>query len=168
VNDDIRIESLQREHAVDRFECGQPDLDRFLVRFAFQAQQANASRAYVALNSETVIGYYTLVVGHVLHEQAPERLSKGLARHPIPLVVLARLAVHRGWQGRGIGAGLLRAAMERTLQIAEIAGVRALAVNAKDDAAVSFYARYGFIPSPIDPLHLYLLLKDVQRVRRTK
>ena len=145
MNDDIHIESLQRAHAVDQFECGQPDLDRFLVRFAFQAQQANASRTYVALNNETVIGYYTLVVGHVLHEQAPERLSKGLARHPIPLVVLARLAVHRDWQGRGIGAGLLRAAMERTLQIAEIAGVRALAVNAKDDAAVSFYARYGFI-----------------------
>lgn len=166
MNDDIHIESLQRAHAVDQFECGQPDLDRFLVRFAFQAQQANASRTYVALNNETVIGYYTLVVGHVLHEQAPERLSKGLARHPIPLVVLARLAVHRDWQGRGIGAGLLRAAMERTLQIAEIAGVRALAVNAKDDAAVSFYARYGFMPSPIDPLHLYLLLKDVQRILR--
>ena len=166
MNDDIHIESLQRAHAVDQFECGQPDLDRFLVRFAFQAQQANASRTYVALNNETVIGYYTLVVGHVLHEQAPERLSKGLARHPIPLVVLERLAVHRDWQGRGIGAGLLRAAMERTLQIAEIAGVRALAVNAKDDAAVSFYARYGFMPSPIDPLHLYLLLKDVQRILR--
>jgi GNAT superfamily N-acetyltransferase len=166
VSVDIHVEALSRDHAADQFTCGQEDLDRFLTRFAIQAQQANASRTYVALKDRAVIGYYTLVVGHVLHEQAPERMSKGLARHPIPLVVLARLAVHKDWQGHGIGGGLLRAAMERTLQISEMAGVRALAVNAKDEAAASFYAQYGLLPSPVDPLHMYLLLKDIQRQLR--
>jgi len=166
VNGNISIEGLRRDHSVEGFDCGQADLNRFLVVHAFQSQQANAARTYVALNDGTVIGYHTLVAGHVVHLEAPERVSKGLARHPIPLIVLARLAVAREWHGRGIGAGLLRHAMERTLQIAELAGVRALAVNAKGDAAASFYARFGFIPSPIDPLHLYLLLKDIQRILR--
>ena len=100
----------------------------------------------------------------IAHAQAPERLTKGVARHPIPLMLLARLAVHREWQGRKIGAGLLRDAMVRTLQAAEILGIRALAVHAKDDKAVAFYTRFGFIPSPINPWQMYLLLKDIRRL----
>jgi GNAT superfamily N-acetyltransferase len=119
----------------------------------------------VGLSNDTVVGYHTLVVGEVLHEQAPDRLKKGLARYPIPLMVIARLAVHREWQGRGIGAGLLRDAMDRTVHAAEIAGIRALAVHAKNEAAASFYARFGFLPSPVDPRHMYLLLKDIVRMR---
>jgi GNAT superfamily N-acetyltransferase len=166
VNAGPGVEALRRDHKVDAFECGQPELDRFLVRYAFQAQQANASRTYVGLSNDTVVGYHTLVVGEVVHEQAPERPKKGLARYPIPLMVLARLAVHREWQGRGIGAGLLRDAMDRTVHAAEIAGIRALAVHAKNEAAASFYARFGFLPSPVDPRHMYLLLKDIVRMRR--
>ena len=160
----LRIETLRRDHAVDGFECGHPALDLFLVRFAFPAQQAGASRTYVALVESVVVGFHTLVVGDVAPADAPERLTKGLARHPVPLIVLARLAVHRAWQGRGIGAGLLRDAMERTLQVAEIAGIRALAVHAKDERAVSFYSHFGFVPSPTDPMHLFVLLKDVRRM----
>jgi GNAT superfamily N-acetyltransferase len=167
VNAGFRIESLRREHEVEGFDCGQEDLNRFLVRYALQAQQANASRTYVGLNDDAVIGYYTLVVGEVVYSDVPERLAKGLARHPIPLMVLARLAVHKDWQGRGGGAGLLRDAMDRTLLAAEIAGIRALAVHAKDDAARSYYERFGFIPSPINPRHMFLLLKDIARMRRT-
>lgn len=159
----LRIETLRRDHNVERFQSGQPDLDRFLLRYALQAQQSNASRTYVGLSDDIVVGYYTLVVGEIVHAQAPERLAKGLARHPIPLMVLARLAVHREWQGHGVGAGLLRDAMQRTLRVAEIAGVRALAVYAKNDAAALFYAHFGFLPSPLAAQQMYLLLKDIRR-----
>jgi GNAT superfamily N-acetyltransferase len=111
---------------------------------------------------DEVVGFYTLVVAQVEYNDAPARLAKGLARHPIPLMLLARLAIASAWQGRGLGAGLLKDAMLRTLQAAEIAGIRALAVHANDDAARSFYERFDFIASPTDPYHLYLLLKDVR------
>lgn len=162
MTDPLRIETLGRSHSVDAFTCGQPDLDRFLVRHAFQAQQANASRTYVALAGDAVVGFYTLVVGDVRHEEAPDRVGKGMPRHPIPLLVLARLAVHVDWQSRRIGAGLLLDALGRTLQVADIAGVRALAVHAKDDGAAAFYRHFGFVPSPTDPRHLFLLVKDIR------
>ncbi len=157
-----RVEKLSRAHAVENFNCGQPELDRFLIRHALQAQQANSSQTYVAVSNEIVVGYSTFVVGQVEHAEAPPRVVKGMPRYPIPLLVLARLAVHREWQGRGLGAGLLRDALVRTLQVADIADVRALAVHAKDDAATSFYRHFGFVESPTDPRHLFLLIKDIQ------
>lgn len=157
-----RIEKLTRLHAVERFDCGQPALNRFLTRHALQSQQAGASQSYVGLSEEVVIGYYTLAFGAVEHADAPGRIAKGLARHSIPLMVLARLAVASDWQGRGVGAALLRDAVLRTLQAADIAGLRALAVHAKDDAARAFYQRFGFVPSPTDPFHLLALLKDLR------
>lgn len=157
-----RIEPLQASHAVESFDCGDEALNRFLIRFALANQRARASRTYVALAGDAVVGFHTLVVGEVIPEQAPERIRKGLARHPIPLMVLARLAVAVEFQGRGLGAALLKDAISRTLAAAEIAGIRALAVHAKDERAQSFYAHFGFRPSPTDPLHLFLLLKDLQ------
>ena len=88
--------------------------------------------------------------------------DKGLAKHPIPLMLLARLAVATSWQGKRLGAGLLKDAMLRTLQAADIARIRAMAVHAKDEAARAFYERFDFIPSPSDPYHLFLLLKDIR------
>lgn len=158
----LRIEKLIRLHVVDNFDCGQEALNRFLIRFAMPNQLANASQTYVALSEETVVGYYSLAVGEVGYDDAPERLKKGLARHPIPLMLLARLATDHRWQGRGIGAGLLKDAMRRTLQAADIAGIRAFAVHAKDDSARSFYLHFDFIPSPTDPMHLFVLLKDLR------
>jgi GNAT superfamily N-acetyltransferase len=162
MTDALRIEKLRREHNVDPFDCGQEPLNRFLVRYALQNQQAEASQTYVALANEEVVGFYTLVVAQVEYDDAPRRLGKGLAKHPIPLMLLARLAVATKWQGKGFGAGLLKDAMLRTLQAAEIAGIRALAVHAKDDAARAFYERFDFIPSPSDPHHLFLLMKDLR------
>jgi len=157
-----RIEKLQRGHPIDPFDCGRDALNRFLVRYALQNQQAGASQTYVALADDEVAGFYTLVVAEVAYDAAPERLGKGLARHPIPLMLLARLAVATAWQRKGLGAGLLKDAMVRTLQAADIAGIRALAVHAKDDEARTFYERYDFIAAPTDPYHLFMLLKDVR------
>jgi GNAT superfamily N-acetyltransferase len=163
----LRIEKLQRIHAVDLFDCGRDVLNRFLIRFALQNQQSGASQTYVAISGDEVVGYYTLVVGQVEYDAAPERLTKGLARHPVPIMLLARLAVAASWQGKGLGAGLLKDAMTRTVQAAEIAGIRAFAVHAKDDQAKAFYERFDFLPSPSDPYHLFRLMKDV-RAKLTK
>jgi GNAT superfamily N-acetyltransferase len=161
----FRIEKLARPHAVDGFDCGETALNRFLARFAWSSQQANASQTYVALADDVeVVGYYTLVVGQVFFDDAPERLTKGLARHPVPLILIARLAIHSNWQGQSLGAGLLKDAMRRTVRAADIAGIRALAVHAKDEKAAAFYRRFDFMPSPTDPLHLFMLVKDLARV----
>lgn len=158
----LRIEKLQRGHAVESFECGRDPLNRFLIRYALQDQQAGASQTYLALAGEEVAGYYTLVVSQVEYDDAPDRLKKGLAHHPAPIVLLARLAIATAWQGKGLGAGLLKDAMLRTLQAAEIAGVRAFAVHAKDDEAKGFYEHFDFLASPSDPYHLFRLLKDIR------
>ena len=101
---------------------------------------------------------------YAAYEGAPERLAKGLARYPIPIMLLARLGVDKRWQGQGVGKGLLRDALQRTLQAADIAGIRAFAVHSKDEQAKRFYERFDFIPSPTDPMHLFLFLKDVKRL----
>lgn len=162
MTDAFSVEKLRRDHAVDGFDCGKEPLNRFLIRNALQNQQANASQTYVLVMEGRVAGYHTLVVGEVAYEDAPERLKKGLARHPVPVMLLARLAVASDCQGRGIGPALLRDALLRTLQAADIAGIRAFMVHAKDDDARRFYEHFDFVASPSDPLHLYVLLKDVK------
>ena len=158
----LHIEKLRRTHNVEQFTCGQSELDRFLIRHALQAQQSNSSQIYVAVSDDEIVGFYTIVAGEVQHSQAPERVVKGMSRHPIPLLVLARLGVHVNAQGRGIGSGLLLDALGRTLQVADVIGVRALAVHAKDDRAVAFYRHFGFTPSPTDTRHLFMIVKDIR------
>lgn len=162
MNQGLRIEKLQRSHAVEAFDCGKEPLNRFLIRYALPNQQSAASQSYVALAGDEIAGYYTLVVGEVEYDGAHERLKKGLAQHPVPIMLLARLAIARAWQGKGLGSGLLKDAMVRTLQAADIAGIRALAVHAKDDEAKAFYERFDFLASPSDPYHLFRLLKDIR------
>jgi len=158
------IEKLRRNHHTEAFNCGRDELNRYLIRYAWPNQQAGASQTYVGLADDAIVGYYTLAVGDVRHESAPARVIKGLARHPVPIMLLARLAVDRQWQGLGVGQALLKDAMLRTLQAADIAGIRCIAVHAKDDQARDFYQHFDFIPSPTDPLHLFILLKDVRRM----
>lgn len=158
----LRIEKLHRAHAIEGFDRGREALNRFLIRYALQNQQSGASQTYLAFADEEVVGYYTLVVGQVDYDDAPERLTKGLARYPVPIMLLARLAVATSWQGKKLGAGLLKDAMLRTLQAADIAGIRAFGVHAKDDEAKAFYEHFDFVPSPTDPYHLLRLLKDIR------
>lgn len=159
----LRIEKLRRNHPVDDFDCGRAELNRFLSRFAWQGQQSGASQTYVALDGEGIVGFHTLVFGHVDCRDAPQRLAKDLARHPVPLMILARLGVSVGYQGKGLGAGLLKDAIMRTLQAADIAGIRAIAAHAKNDSAREFYRRFDFVEGPTDPHHTFLLLKDAKQ-----
>ena len=161
------IEKLRRDHPLDAFDCGQPDLNRWLIRYALQSQASNATQTYLGIVNGVVAGYYSLAVGQVEYADAPERLRKGLARHPVPIMLLARLAVHKDGQKKGIGRALLKDAVLRTLQAADLAGIRALAVHAKDDAARRYYEQFDFLPSPADPLHLFVLLKDIRRQLET-
>ncbi|HEV2102361.1 MAG TPA: GNAT family N-acetyltransferase [Candidatus Acidoferrum sp.] len=163
MNEDRRIEKLRSDHAVEEFDCGREELNRYLIRFTWQNQLAGAAKTYVGI-AGLLVGYYTLAVGQVALDEAPVRLTKGLAKHPIPIMLLARLAVDRRWQGKGVGKALLRDSMQRTLHAAEIAGIRAFAVHAKDEEAKLFYQHFNFVPSPADPLHLFVLLKDVRRI----
>lgn len=162
---DVRcIERLRRDHLTENFDCGRVELNRYLARYAWANQQAGAARTYVGVVGSKIAGYYTLAVGEVKHDQVPGRIVKGLARHPVPIMLLARLAVDRRWQGYGVGKALLKDAMLRTLQAADIAGIRCIAVHAKDDQARAFYRHYDFIPAPTDPFHLFILLKDIKRM----
>lgn len=158
------ITKLALGHTTDTFDCGKEELNRFLKRFALAGQLANSAQTYVATRGSRVVAYYSLAVGGVEHEAVPTRVSKGLARHLIPVMVLARLAVDHGEQGRGLGKGLLKDALRRTAAAADIAGIRALFVTAKDDDAQRFYEHYNFDPSPGDPHQLFLVMKDLKRL----
>lgn len=157
------IQKLDRSHIVDPFACGYADLDRYISRFALNNQSAGSAQTYVALADGKVVGYYSLAVGAVAHARAPARMVKGLARHPVPVMLLARLAVDNPSKGRGLGAALLHDALARTLQAADIAGIRAIIVHAKDDEARRFYEHFDFDPSPTDTYHLFLLIKDLRK-----
>ena len=152
------VEKLDATHDVDSFECGEEPLDRFLKRFALANQKADSARTYVACRGLTVIAYYSLAAGAVEHADAPLRVGKGLVRHPIPVMLLARLAVDLTWQGRGLGKALVKDALLRTAAAADIAGIRALLVHAKDDEARGWYEALEFEPSPTDPYHQLLLM----------
>jgi GNAT superfamily N-acetyltransferase len=156
------LEKLTAGHSLADFDCGSPPLNRFLQAYALTSQNSGSSITYVATAGAAVVGYYSLVVGEAAFSGAPARLAKGLPRYPIPVMIIARLAVDRRSQGRGYGAGLLADAMRRTLAAAEIAGIRAVVVQAKDERAAAFYARFGFAPFPQLPLTLYRLLKDIR------
>jgi len=157
------IEKLTRDHLIDDFDCGQEALNSWLRKHALQNQGAGAAQTYVGWVGSVVIGYYSLAVGQIEYSDAPERLQKGLARHPVPVMLLARLAVLKDWQRKGVGRALLRDVVQRTAQAADIAGIRALAVHAKDEQAWRYYEQFDFVASPADPLQLLVLLKDICR-----
>jgi predicted N-acetyltransferase YhbS len=109
-----------------------------------------------------VVGYYTLAAASARREEPPQRVAKGLAAHPVPVILLARLAVAASEQGQGLGSGLLKDALQRAMQAADIVGCRAVMVHAKDEAAKAYSQRFGFEPSPTDPFRLFLLMKDIK------
>jgi GNAT superfamily N-acetyltransferase len=158
-----KVQKLASIHDVSAFDCGNPALNQFLHRFALVNQKANSAQTYVSCEEGTnrVAGFYSLAVGSVEQAAAVGRLGKGLAGHPVPVMILARLAVDRRFQGLGLGRALLKDALLRTTQAAEIAGIRAILVHAKDDAARNWYLQWGFESSPTDPYHLFLLIKDM-------
>lgn len=156
-------EPLGPQHRLEGFDCGKPTLNDWLLRHARQAQGSGSAKTFVVSEDDRVAGYFSLTVGQIDTLDAPERIRKGMGQYPIPVVILARLAVSLQDQGRGIGVGLLQDAIRRTLLIAEQAGIRAMLTHPIDEEAARFYTRFGFIGSPLREQQLLLLLKDARR-----
>lgn len=158
-------EPLEARHTLDGFDCGIESLNTWLTEHARGAVASGSARTFVTVDAESqrVCAYYALAAAAITHEHATERARKGQPRHPIPAVLLARLAVDASVQGHGIGAWLLRDAMRRALSASEAVGIRVLLVHALDDTARSFYERWGFESSPTDPLNLQMLFKDIRK-----
>ena len=154
---------LDAQHLLEPFDCGEPILNDWLIIHARQAQASGSAKTFVVTDEDRVVGYFSLTVGQVDTLEAPGRIRKGMGRYPVPVVILARLAVSREYQGRGIGRGMLQDAIRRTLFIAEQAGVRAMLTH-PIAGATGFYERFGFIPSPLKENQLLLLLKDAKKL----
>lgn len=158
------VRKLAATDQVDGFDCGQAALNQFLQRYALVNQKANSAQTYVCCQGDVVVGFYSLVVGSADPQTAPSRVMKGLARHPVPVMILARLAVDKEHQRKSLGKALLKDALLRTAQAADIAGIRSLLVHAKDDVARRWYESWEFEPSQTDPYHLFLMLKDLKNL----
>ena len=155
-------ELLTKSHDSKSFDCGEEELDKYLKRFALNNQKKDIARTYVTVKDDRVVGYYTLTYGSVSHEDATPEIKAGLLRYPIPIILLARLAVDSREKGNGLGKELLKDAMLRSIQAADIAGLRAFLVHAKHAEARSYYEQFGFEPSPTSSLHLFLSIKDIR------
>ncbi len=157
---------LTEAHDVDSFDCGVEALNTFLKSHALQNQRNNSARTFVSTkaDSSAVVGFYSLCAASVDFEQTPERIRKGLARHEVPLVLLARLAVDERCKGQGLGASLLQDAFFRFIKAQEAIGARALLAHAKDESAKAFYEKWGFVSTEGLPLHLYILTKQIKSI----
>lgn len=158
------VEIISESHDVSRFDCGAHEsLNDWLKRFALVNQKNESARTYVVHRNGSVVGYYSVSAGSVSLEEAPVRIAKGLARYPIPVILLARLAVDKDERGTGLGKALLKDALLRITQAADIVGARAVLVHAIDDQARRFYEHFGFEASPVHEMQLMLLMKDLRK-----
>ena len=156
-------EKLSTGHDPSDFDSGEPVFDDWLRRRAAQNEAAGASRTYVVRAGKKVVGYYSLAVGAAAHDVSPGRIKRNMP-DPVPVMILGRLAVDKSFQGQGVGTGLLRDAVLRTVQASEIAGIRALVVHAISERAKRFYESYGFISSPVDPLTVMIAFSEAAKI----
>ncbi|CAG9264491.1 GCN5-related N-acetyltransferase; Histone acetyltransferase HPA2 and related acetyltransferases [Burkholderia diffusa] len=156
---------LTLEHAqtgwLETFDSGQPSLDDWLRRRALRNQGSGATRTFVVCDDQRVVAYYALASGAVDVAAAPGRFRRNMP-DPVPVVVLARLAVDRVWQGHGLGRGLLRDAALRVVQAADTIGIRGLLAHALSHDALRYYVHLGFEPSPLDPMTVMITLADLR------
>jgi GNAT superfamily N-acetyltransferase len=156
-------EKLRPDHDFSSFDSGTLVLDDWLRRRALPNQDGGASRTYVICVERRVVGYYSLAAGAVAQAEATGRIRRNMPE-PVPVMVIGRLAIDSHYQGRGLGRALLRDAVLRTVQAADIAGIRAVLVHAISEDAKRFYQRCGLHPSPVDPMTLMMTIRDAQRV----
>lgn len=154
---------LTPDHDVSEFRSIEPELDDWLRRKALNNESSGACRTYVVTDGERVVGFYCLATGAVTQAESPGRVRRNMP-DPIPVIILGRLAVHGDWSGKKIGSGLVKDAILRTLQAAEVVGIRAILVHAKSQASKDFFEKKcGLVPSPVDPMTLMITLEDARR-----
>ncbi len=152
-------EPITTAHDTESFSCGIPVLDEWLKRHALRNEGSGASRTFVVCSDRRVIGYYALATGSVGHRNTPGKVRRNMP-DPVPVMVLGRLAVDQQWQHAGLGRNLLRDAVLRTLSVSQQAGIKALLVHALSEDAKTYYVRYGFQVSPLDPMTLIVSMQD--------
>lgn len=164
---DWTIRRLDKDHDRSAFDCGQPMLNEWLKDRAGQFDRRDLSRTFVATRPDEVlvVGYYAVSTHRVVYEALPATEAKGLPRLDVPVVLIGRLAVDHTVQGQGLGALLLVDALRRSLQISEQVGIRAVVVDALDDAARSFYLKFGFRTLLDDPRHLFLPMHEIRKLK---
>jgi GNAT superfamily N-acetyltransferase len=155
-------EKLSARHDLSGFDSGEPALDDWLRRRAERNEASGASRTYVVCAGRKVVGYYTLAAGGIAHAGAPGRIRRNMP-DPVPVMLLGRLAVDKAFHAQGVGTGLLRDAVLRIVQAADIAGIRAILVHAISEEAKRFYEKYGFVVSPVDPLTVMISVSEARR-----
>lgn len=158
-------EPLAPDHELDSFDSGVAPLDDWLKRRARRNEAEGASRTFVSCVGRRVIAYYCLATGSVLHADAVGRVRRNMP-DPVPIVLLGRLAVDRGWQGKGLGGDLLCDAVRRVVAAAQSVGVRAILVHAISERAKAFYEAHGFRPSPLDPMLLMITTDEAAKMLR--
>jgi hypothetical protein len=159
-----RPRKLTKDDDLAGFTCGNDELDVWFTQYAFVSHQSGMARVFVSTVEKQIAGFYALTTGGVEHSHAPERVTKGVPRHPVPVTVLTRMGVSKQFQRCGLGYGLLRDALVRVDAASDEVGIRALLIHAKNEEARDFYMSFAeFEPSPTDPLHLFLLMKDLRK-----
>lgn len=162
-----RPRKLTRDDELAGFTCGNEELDIWLSKYAFVSHQSGMARVFISTvdgQDDQVAGFYALATGGVEHDLAPQRVTKGVPRHPVPVTVLTRMGVATKYKRNGLGYDLLRDALARINAAADEVGIRALLIHAKNEEARAFYMSFAeFEPSPTDPLHLFLLMKDLRK-----
>ncbi len=156
--------ALDKSHDLSPFDCGVEALNDYLRKNAYQNHQNRAARTYVATRGTRVVGYYSLAAGSVSRDETPQRVAQGLGQYPVPVIIFARLGVDLSEKGQGLGKALLKDALLRASQASDMVGCRAILTHAKDESAKNFYSKFGFESSPVNELHLYLLMKDIKKI----
>jgi GNAT superfamily N-acetyltransferase len=161
---DWTIEALSKGHNREGFACGRRELDDFIRVRVSQYEKRKLGKTFVAVpaGEKRVIGYYTPAAGAVAFEHLPTDVSRKLPRHPVPVILLARLAVDQSAQGKKLGEALLIDGFRRSLELSKQLGIYAVGVDAVDDSAAAFYRKYGFTPLLDNPLHLYLPIRTIE------
>lgn len=160
---DLRLVLLDANHDPSGFDCGNEDLNAWLAEHALASQRADLARTYLALDGEFIAGYLSLTTGSVRREEAPKRYARGMPRHPVPTILIARLAVDRSRQGRRLGSRMLAEALRLAVAASDAAAARLVVVDATDERAAAFYRRWGFIDVPENPLRLFRKIGDIRR-----
>lgn len=156
-----REEPISKRHDRRSFDCGDPQLNDFLHRYARQNHDSGAAKTFLAINaadSKTILGFYSLAPGALAYADSPETVRRGLARHDVPGFRLARIATGLTWQGQGLGGQLIAAAARRCLRAAAEVGGVVLIIDAKSDRAAEWYATYGAMPLTSTPRTLVMSL----------
>jgi GNAT superfamily N-acetyltransferase len=159
---ELSLVPLRAEHDLSGFDCGNSELDRWLIAHALASQKADLARTYLVMDSDSVAAYVSLTTGSIRPDAVPKRYSRGMPRYPIPTILIARLAVARRYQRRKLGSRLLAEALRLAVAASDTAAARLVVVDAVDDQAATFYRRWGFIDVPENPHRLFRKISDIR------